>query len=340
MTYTITLMPEGHQYHCKPDETILEAAIRQGVPLEYGCRRGLCGKCIGTLIEGSVHYANKIRALEKCDDTQNHTVYCSAIPNSDLTIQSTLPEEPVSESPVNAKTVLRTPGKVVALNKLCHDVIQMMIKLPDINPQFKAGQYLDFILPDDERRSFSIANAPRDDKLIELHIRHVSGGEYTAYIFDEMQPGEILRIELPLGSFYLREKSQNAIVMMGGGTGFAPLKGMIEEALKQNISRPIHLFWGVRSERDLYFPLPKEWAELKDFRYTPVLSDPSVDDQWHGETGFVHKSVLAHYADLSTVDLYMSGPPIMIEAARSEFIAAGISPQHMYSDAFEYNAHP
>ncbi len=348
MTYKITLMPEGHIYHCQPGETILDAALRQNIALEYGCRRGLCGKCIGTLLKGSVHYDSKVRALEKCNAKKNCALYCSAIPDSNLIIKSTLLDEPVPAT-AQITDVLRTPCKVVALNKLCHDVMQMIIKLPDaIDPSFKAGQYLDFIVPDGSRRSFSIANAPRADKHIELHIRHVEGGEYTAYIFDSMQPGEILRIELALGSFYLREKSERPIIMMGGGTGFAPLKGMIEEAIKQRVSRPIHLFWGARTERDLYLPhLPEQWLkQLQHFRFTAVLSDPESNASmnhstvWQGETGFVHQSVLATYPDLGMVDLYMSGPPIMIEAARGAFIEAGLPQQHMYSDAFEYNAHP
>lgn len=348
MTYKITLMPEGHHYHCEPGETILEAAMRQNIALEYGCRRGLCGKCIGTLLEGSVHYDNTIRALEKCDSEKNHTVYCSAIPDSDLIIESTLLDEP--DQTLTAITgIQRTPCKVVELNKLCHDVMQMIIKLPgSIAPSFKAGQYLDFIVPDGSRRSFSIANAPRKDNHIELHIRHVAGGEYTAYIFNDMQIGEVLRIELALGSFYLREKSDRPIIMMGGGTGFAPLKGMIEEAIKQNVCRPIHLFWGVRTERDLYLShLPEQWlAQLPGFRYTAVLSNPEANTElnsatvWQGATGFVHHNVLAVYPDLGMVDLYMSGPPVMIESARAAFIEAGLPQQHMYSDAFEYNAHP
>ena len=344
MSYQITLMPQGTKYDCEATETLLQAAMRQDIGLEYGCRRGLCGKCMGTLIEGSVHYAEKFKALEKCDPEKNQILYCSAIPDSDLVIQSTLIDPANTDTGSNpVSSVVRTPCKVTALNKLCHDVMQMMIKLPDaINPAFKAGQYLDFILPDGERRSFSIANAPRPDKLIELHIRHVSGGEYTAYIFDRMQAGEILRIELALGSFYLRENSQRPIIMMGGGTGFAPLKGMIEEAIKLGIKRPVHLFWGVRTERDLYLPeLPDQWEQqLENFRFTPVLSEPATGSAWQGETGFVHHSVLQHYPDLSSVDLYMSGPPVMIENAREAFLQAGLSRQHMYSDAFEYNAHP
>lgn len=340
-------MPTGHHFHCEADETILAAALRQHVNLEYGCRRGVCGKCIGTLLEGTVHYNDKIRAAEKCDPKKNHTVYCSAIPTTDLVIESTLIDTPDNTVFKTTAVITRTPCKVVTLNKLCHDVIQMIIKLPDaINPQFKAGQYLDFLVPDGTRRSFSIANAPRVDKHIELHIRHVAGGEYTAYIFNKMQAGEILRIELPLGSFYLREKSTRPIIMMGGGTGFAPLKGMIEAAIKKNVTRPIHLFWGVRAERDIYLSkLPQQWLkQLQNFRFTAVLSAPDSDNEinqpWRGETGFVHHSVLAAYPTLDQVDLYMSGPPIMIETARDAFIAAGLAQQYMYSDAFEYNAHP
>jgi CDP-4-dehydro-6-deoxyglucose reductase len=231
------------------------------------------------------------------------------------------------------------PCRVAHKEQLNHDVVRLYLKLPENQRlQFLAGQYLDFILRDGRRRAFSIANAPHDDAMIELHLRHVPGGEFTDYVFDSMREKTILRIQAPLGTFFLREDSERPILFMGGGTGFAPLKGMIEHAFHVGIERPMELYWGVRARRDLYLgDLPERWArERGGFRYTPVLSEP--DDGWDGRTGFVHEAVLEDHPDISAFDVYMSGPPIMVESGRQAFEAAGLSFDHMYSDAFEYAA--
>ena len=218
-------------------------------------------------------------------------------------------------------------------------MVRLYLKLPDNQRlQFFAGQYLDFILRDGRKRAFSIANAPHDDDLIELHVRHVPEGEFTDYVFDSMKERTILRINAPLGTFILREHSDRPMILMGGGTGFAPLKGMIEHAFHSGIERPIHLYWGVRSRRDLYLPeLPDRWVrDHPNFTFTPVLSEPDPD--WGGRTGFVHEVVAADHPDMGGFDVYMSGPPVMVEAGRQAFQARGLNMDHMFSDAFEYAA--
>jgi len=215
--------------------------------------------------------------------------------------------------------------------------MRVYLRLPEGKRlQFLAGQYLDFILPDGRRRAFSIANAPHDDQLIELHIRHVPGGEFTDYVFDTMQEGDSQNIEAPMGNFYLREDADKPMVFMAGGTGFAPLKGIIEHALQEEIERPIHIYWGVRSERDLYLSsLGEKWAAEHTFiDFTAVLSEPG--EEWSGKTGWVHDAVLADHPDMSTFDLYMSGPPPMVFAAKKAFMAANLSEDHMFSDVFEW----
>ncbi|RLW71288.1 MAG: CDP-6-deoxy-delta-3,4-glucoseen reductase [gamma proteobacterium symbiont of Stewartia floridana] len=267
-------------------------------------------------------------------DNETDVCYtCQASASSDLTIG-------VAE--IIASTDIQTrimPCKIDSIDRLNEDVIRLKLKLPEGERlQFLAGQYLNFILNDGSKRAFSIANAPHDDEYIELHVRHVSGGAFTDQLFNGMQEKTILRIEAPLGSYYLREESDRPIILMGGGTGFAPLKGIIEHAFQIGVNRPMHLYWGVRSRDDLYLPdLPEEWAaKYPNFSYTPVLSEPDTD--WQGRSGWVHEAVIENYPDLSAHEVYMSGPPPMIQAGKEAFLAHGLSDEKLYSDSFEYGA--
>ncbi len=330
MSFKIQVEPSGHQFTVDPGETVLEAALRQGIGLPYGCRSGNCGACIAQLSAGTVTYpSGNTAALE--GQEADRCLPCQAVPESDLQLQ-------VREVETAKEIEIRTlPCRVARIEHLAHDVVRLFLKLPENQRlQFLAGQYLDFLLADGRRRAFSIANAPHDDELIELHVRRVPGGDFTDYVFDRMKEKAILRIQAPLGTFFLHEDSDRPLILMGGGTGFAPLKGIIEHAFHIGEQRPMHLYWGVRAQRDLYLQeLPQRWAaEHPNFRFTAVLSEPDAD--WEGRRGWVHEAVLADHPDLADYDLYMSGPPIMIDAAADAFAAAGLSRDHMYSDAFEY----
>lgn len=335
MTFTVTNYASGHQFKVEDGETVLDAALRQGINLEYGCRGGRCGDCQGRLLEGQFEYAQPPLLLQRRSLDDEAILLCQAVPHSDLIIEAREFTTSLDLTP------MRMPCKVLKKEQLCHDVMRLYLKLPEtVRVPFLSGQYLDFIQEDGERRSFSIANAPHDDNTIELHVRNVVGGEFTQYIFEELKENDILRIEVPLGNFFLREHSHRPIILMGGGTGFAPLKAIVEHARYIGSQRPIHLYWGARAKQDLYLhSLPQKWADTLDhFEYTPVLSEPHSEDKWHGETGFVHEAVLRRYSDLSGFDVYMSGPPIMIDAARDAFLQHGLPPAHLYSDAFEYNS--
>lgn len=332
MSFQIRTTPAGHAFDTEPEETILDAALRQRIGLPYGCRNGGCGSCAARLIEGRVAYpSGKTEALEgRPEDT---CLTCQAVPESDILLGI---EEVETAAEIEVRTL---PCRVAEKRQLNHDVVRLLLKLPEGQRlQFFAGQYLDFMLRDGRRRAFSIANAPHDDDFIELHVRHVPQGEFTDFVFDSLKERAILRLQAPLGTFYLREDSERAIILVGGGTGFAPLKGMIEHAFHIGIERPIHLYWGVRSERDLYLPdLPRTWAaEHPSFSYVPVLSEP--DAGWSGRTGWVHEAVVSDHPDLREFDVYMSGPPVMVHAGRDAFLAHGSTMEQMFSDAFEYAA--
>jgi CDP-4-dehydro-6-deoxyglucose reductase len=322
--------PSGHQFEVADGETVLAAALRHNVGLPYGCRNGKCGSCAAQLLAGSVDYPGEApAALEGA--AAGTCICCQAVPHSDLRLQAREVER-AAELEVRI-----LPCRVVQIDHLAHDVIRLWLKLPEQQRlQFLAGQYLEFLLADGRARAFSIANAPHDDELIELHLRHVPGGRFTDHVFSQMREKAILRIRAPLGTFVLREDSPRPMLFVAGGTGFAPIKGMIEHAFHVGIDRPMHLYWGVRAERDLYLPeLPRQWAQAHpNFRFTPVLSEP--DPGWQGRRGFVHAAVLADYPELDDVDVYMAGPPVMIEAARDAFAAAGLPQDRLYSDAFEY----
>lgn len=331
MSFTVTIASSGHTFQAEENETLLDAALRQDIGLPYGCRNGRCGACAADLVSGDVTYYGAPPAL--ADIGEGKCLPCQGFAASDLQIA-------VREAQSTADLEVRLlPVRVHAVDHLSHDVVRLLLKLPDNQRlQFQAGQYLDFLLADGRRRAFSIANAPHDDAFIELHIRHVDGGQFTDWVFNQMQERAILRIEAPLGSFVLDEQSLRPMLFMGGGTGFAPLKGQIEHAFHTGVERPMVLYWGVRSERDLYLPeLPAQWArEHANFRYVPVLSEPDAD--WQGRTGWVHEAVLADLPDLSGHDLYMAGPPVMVGAARAAFRAAGMPDAQMHYDSFEYAA--
>lgn len=329
MTFTVTISSSGHQFQAEDNETILDAAIRQNVGLPYGCRNGRCGSCAADLLTGEVSYYGSPPALEEAGEGK--CLPCQGFAASDLTLAV---REAESTADIEIKLL---PVRVHAVDHLSHDVVRLKLKLPDGQRlQFQAGQYLDFLLADGRKRAFSIANAPHDDEFIELHIRHVDGGRFTDWVFTKMKERSILRIQAPLGSFVLDEESPRPMIFMGGGTGFAPVKGQIEQAFENGIDRPMHLYWGVRSQRDLYLPeLPETWArEHANFTFVPVLSEP--DAGWTGRTGWVHEAVVEDFPDLSGYDLYMAGPPPMIDAARTAFRAAGMPDGQMHYDSFEY----
>lgn len=331
MTFTVSITNSGHEFIAEENETILDAAIRQNIGLPYGCRNGRCGSCVADLVSGDIRYYANPPALEAAGEGK--CLPCQGFAASDLTLA-------VREAESTADIEVRLlPCRVHAVDHLAHDVVRLLLKLPEGQRlQFLAGQYLDFLLADGRRRAFSIANAPHDDEFIELHIRHVDGGEFTDWVFGQMKEKTILRIQAPLGTFTLDEDSPRPMIFMGGGTGFAPLKGQVEHALEVGIDRPMVLYWGVRSQRDLYMrELPEQWAAERDhFRFVPVLSEP--DAGWQGRTGWVHEAVLADIPDLSGHDLYMAGPPVMVSAARSAFLDAGLPETQMHYDAFDYAA--
>ena len=334
MSYSVRIESTEHVFNVREGQSILDAALNQGIALPYGCRGGGCGACKGQLLEGSISYPGGIPdGISEEDHNKGFALFCQAVANSDLVIKSK--ELSVSDE-IEVKIL---PCRVEEKVQINHDVILIKLRLPKTERmQFFAGQYINFLLKNGKHRSFSLANAPHDDEFIELHIRHIPEGKFTGEVFDEMKEKDMMRVEGPLGNFYIREDSQRPIILMAGGTGFAPIKGMIEHALKIGLERPIHLYWGVRSKEDLYMDeLAKSWTKQNPLiRYTPVLSDQKEEDNWTGRTGYVHAAIMEDYADLSQYEIYGSGAPEMVYAGRDEFVKNGLDLDFYYSDAFEF----
>ena len=336
MSLTVTLKPAERSFTVDRDERILAAAIRQGIGLPYGCRDGACGSCKCRLLEGRViHGAHQQKALSADEETAGFILTCCATPQTDCVVEAR------SVPGAGEFPILKLPSRVLSLEKPTADVAVLKLQLPaNQNLQYRAGQYVEFILREGARRSYSMANAPHllgTPPAIELHIRHMPGGKFTDHVFGAMKEKDILRMEGPFGSFFLREASEKPLVLLASGTGFAPIKALIEHMEFKGITRPAVLYWGCRSKADLYL---HEWAEaaaarLPHLRYVPVLSEPKPEDGWTGRTDFVHQAVMADLPDLSGHQVYACGAPVMVESAQRDFIAKCHLPEdEFFADSF------
>jgi CDP-4-dehydro-6-deoxyglucose reductase len=333
--HTVTLKPSGQQFQVEEGESILAAALRQDLILPYGCRNGACGSCKGRLLEGRIDYGvHQKKALTDDEKAQGKALFCQAKPLSDVVIEA---RTIGAAKDIQVRTL---PCRVQKLEKLADDVMVLYLKLPaNERLQFLAGQYLEFLLKDGSRRSFSMANAPHDDELIQLHVRHVAGGQFTEHVFGKMKERDILRFEGPLGTFFLREDSAKPIVFVASGTGFAPIKSIIESARTKGVARPMTLYWGGRRPRDLYLnALAESWTGPL-LKYVPVISEALPEDRWTGRTGFVHRAVMEDLPDLSGYQVYVCGVPVMVDAAKKDFTALCRLPEEeFFADSFTTQA--
>ncbi len=329
--FTVLNQKTGKSFQISEDSAVLDGALSHGLNFPYGCQNGFCGKCKAIILNGEIEYEDEIPPAITDEDLEaNMVLLCQCRAKSDLYIA-------VDEIDALANIEVRSlPCRVEKINRLNHDVIQILLKIPGSQSmQYLAGQYLDLEHSDFEPRAYSIANAPVNSNIVELHVRLVEDGEFTNFIFNTLKEKTILRIEGPKGDFFLREESDRPIIFIAGGTGFGPIKAILEHLIAINSERDVHLYWGVRDEVDLYSSLPSEWArKYPAINFVPVLSE--ANGAWKGEHGYVHESVIRDFDDLSDYEVYACGPPVMVEAAAKSCLEKGLNKDNFYSDAFEY----
>jgi NAD(P)H-flavin reductase len=324
--------PDNRIIALRAGETLLDAGLRDGLAMPYECRNGGCGKCKATLVSGSIDYgAYQREALPDAERAAGKLLACAATALGDVEIEY-LPA--AAPGGIRVKT---WEAVVQSLDKLSPDVMRVVLKLEGAERiAFYAGQYINVLLEDGAKRSFSFATAPQVNDRIELHLRRIPGGRFTGHVFEAMRAGERLRFEGPLGSFFLREDSDKPMIFVAGSTGFAPVKSMLEYAFQRGMRREMLLYWGVRSLKDLYLPeLPRLWERSHpNFKFVPVLSDPAPEDGWKGRTGLVHQAILADFPDLAGFQVYACGSVAMVQAAHPAFRAQGLAQDDCFSDAF------
>ncbi len=340
MAFEVTLQPSGHVFTSTPDTPVLTAGLQAGFQLPYSCRSGICGTCKGRVLSGTVDHGNASESYLTLEERQaGITMLCQARARSDLVVEV---RELQGLAGIQTRVV---PCRVIAIERAAEDVTVLRVRIPmNEHMRFLAGQYVDLLLANGERRSYSIACPPHPQGVTELefHIRHIPGGLFTDHVFGGMKPRELLKFEGPLGTCFVREESRKPIVFLASGTGFAPIKAMLLDAFARsmNASRELRLYWGGRTRPDLYMmDTVRQWAETHGhFTFVPVLSAPTPACGWSGRTGNVHEAVLQDFGDLSGHQVYACGAPVMVDAARQSFVRErGLPDSEFFADEF-FNA--
>jgi len=324
MSFQVTVLPSQHQFSAAADQSVLDAALAAGIVLPYSCKSGACSTCKAKVMSGTIEEGTAPAHILSPEEREaGYTLLCQAHASSDLVIES---REVRLATDIQIR---KLPSRVTSMQRLAPDVEVLQLQLPAADTfRFYAGQYIEVLLKDGKRRSYSMANPPHSAAAIELHIRHLPGGLFTDHVFGagatQMKEREILRLEGPFGSFFLREDSDLPIIMLASGTGFAPIKAIVEHMSHQEIRRPVTLYWGGRRPADLYMhELAQSWEKtIPDFKYIPVISDALAEDNWSGRVGFVHRAVMEDFPDMSGYQVYACGAPIVVNSAQKEFIAS------------------
>jgi CDP-4-dehydro-6-deoxyglucose reductase, E3 len=330
----ISIANSNRSFKAAADQPLLEAANDAALNLPHSCKGGNCGACKARLLRGEIHYPNgPPLGLSAAEIADGLILLCQARARTDLSIETFETRAADTAAPK------RLPCRIERAVPLSHDVMGLFLRLPIAEDfTFEAGQYIDILLPGGRRRSFSIASPPHDARPLELHVRRVAGGEFTDRLFHEDMRAALLSIEGPLGAFTYRPHTSPAprMLLIGGGTGIAPLLSILRHLIEKGSERDLQLYWGVRSERDLYAQTTLEALSRRaaSFTYVPVLSE--AGPEWRGATGWVHEAALKSVRDLEAIEVYAAGPPAMIAAIQREYDSRGSAKTRLYFDSFDY----
>jgi NAD(P)H-flavin reductase/ferredoxin len=330
MSHNIQIQDHNIAFTAEAGQTVLDSALAAGYEVPYSCRTGICGSCRGKVVAGDVSGGSGAGLSEE-EQADGQVLLCQARPCSDLTIA-------VREVRQIDRSAIKTvKAKVYRMTRAAPDVTILQLRFPaGAKAKFRAGQYLSVKLGDGSFRHFSMANAPHQNDGAELHIRHVPGGRFSQHVAEGLAEGDLLDVSIPFGDFYVREEHDKPIVLLASGTGFAPIKSIVEDAIKRKLTRSMVLYWGARRLEDLYrIDLPRKWeTQLPWFRFVPVLSEAGPAEGWEGRTGFVHQAAMDDIATLAEHEVYACGAPAMINAARQGFV----QDRHLSRDAFYCDA--
>lgn len=323
---TITLA-NRKSFIADQERTLLESAKSQGVVLEYSCRTGRCGVCKAKVLQGSTSVMQGEQGLSEAELAMGFILTCCRSALSDLELDV---DDLGDLADIQPKTL---PCRIDSIDMVAADVIKIILRTPPNNSlRYLAGQYIDILGKEGVRRSYSLANARRADGKLELHVRHVPQGVMSQYWFGGAQSNDLLRLEGPLGTFSLRNTKPSNLIFLATGTGIAPVKAMLETLETEShqlAGKKIYIYWGGRTESDLYWS--PQLLQL-NLNFIPVLS--RADAQWVGRTGYVQDALLADSIDFADAVVYACGSDAMIHSAREQLLAVGLPSKNFYSDAF------
>lgn len=329
MNHRVSLAGSDVAFDCAPDQSVLDAALRAGIELPYSCRKGVCGNCAGSVAAGEVAGAGGA-AIRNETCAPGQVLFCMCAPVTDVVLQ------PIEWKRADPSARKAFTGKVYKNQLAAPDVSLLQLRLPaGQRAKFKAGQYLQVLLDDGSARCYSMANPPQESDSVTLHIRHVAGGRFSARV-GQLAPGDTLRIELPFGSVALQD-SERPIVFVAGGTGFAPVKSIIDDMAKRKLARPITLIWGARTPEGIYLAAAverwkKQWPQ--SFRFVPAVSDGPTDGTGDTFCGRVDQALAALCGDLAGCEVYCCGSPPMVAAVRDAALAQGLAHADFHADVF------
>jgi CDP-4-dehydro-6-deoxyglucose reductase len=332
MAYRIHLLDPAVSFDAHDGETLLDAADRAGHHLPHDCRFGSCGTCRVRLVSGSVVYEEFPPGLSEEEAAAGFALACQARPSSDVSLS---PERRLAPCSPPSRHVAR-----VTEVRTCGDKVTLLrLQLPEeaAGLAYRPGQYANLLLPDGSARSFSMACAPAGGQL-EFHVRRVPDGRFSHHRMNAVQAGDTLALDLPLGGFCHHPEDYRPMLLVGTGTGLAPLKSILESLAGSEDCPPLALYWGVRTEADLYLhdEISAWSAGFEDFQYVPVLSGAA--DDWAGRRGRVQQAVAEDFPDLSEHAIYLCGSPAMVNEARRAFLALNASIDHLYCDSFSFQS--